>query len=87
MDCTSRSRAGSVGRRVRRFRWLQRRYGGAPGWGSIHPRMLSSLFRIPVPYAFYFYLWVHGRLALDLLCAADYPPRARRLFFYSTLIR
>ena len=36
---------------------------------------------------FFFFLWVHGRLALDLLCAADYPPRARRLFFYSTLIR
>ena len=29
--CTSRSRAGMAGRRVRRSRWLQRRHGGAPG--------------------------------------------------------
>lgn len=60
--CTSRSRAGSVGRRVRRFRWLQRRYGGAPGRGSIPPRMLSSLFRIPVPYAFSFFCGSTGAL-------------------------
>ena len=49
-------REGWAGRRVRRSRWLQRRYGGAPGWGSIHPRMLPGLFRNAVPSFFFFFL-------------------------------
>ena len=73
-------REGWAGRRVRRSRWLQRRYGGAPGWGSIHPRMLPGLFRNAVPSFFFFFpsfFEVHGRPALDLLRAADDPPRTR----------